>query len=107
MDRGSWHLMMANLEFLAGGWELAGDVGPAEDMRTALIAYLEPELPVRYFYAGEWRVGTLLVHPPKDRGHWQIQREDAGAMVDRVPASSERIRVYVEGTKPPTTSPPH
>jgi len=133
MDRDQWHLVMQNLEFLAGGWEkLAEEASEraerqranrghavanendaralawqnaAGDLRTLLIAYLEPELAVRYFYAGEWRLGVLLVHPPKDPGYWQIQRSGIGAMVDRVPADADRIRVYVEGTKAPTEKP--
>jgi hypothetical protein len=101
IDREQWHLVLKNLEFLAGGWDLIGETGPAEDLRAMLICYLEPELRVRYLYAGEWREGTLLVPPRDDRPTWQIQRADVGGMVDEVPADPDRIRVHVEGTDPP------
>ena len=119
MDKSTWHVVLQELEFLAGGWEKLAEEAceraerqranrghavanenearalawqnAAGDLRALLIAYLEPEMQVRYFYSGEWRVGKLLLQAPKDRDHWQIQREDAGAMVDRVPASPERI----------------
>lgn len=99
MTKDQWNLVLQNLEFLAGGWELTGQPEPAGDLRGLLMAYLEPELRVRYFYAGEWRVGTLLVAPTTDRAYWQIQRAEVGAMVDQVPADPDRIRVYVEGTE--------
>lgn len=129
INHGTWKLALQNLEFLAGGWEKQGDEAQARalrqrelpdhrtadineaiaatwwtaanDLRTLLIAYLEPELPVRYFYASQWRVGTLLIPPTENRPHWSIQRSDVGAMVDQVQPSADRIRVYVEGTEPP------
>lgn len=118
IDQQTWLLVLQNLEFLAGGWEQQGNdahargnrlnegialafLQAAADLRTLLIAYLRPELQVRYFYAGEWRVGTLLIAPTDDRPHWSIQRSDVGAMVDQVQPEPDRIRVYVEGTEPP------
>lgn len=101
----SWHdfcVLLANLEFLAGSCEQSGQTNAAEGIRSLLMAYLKPGMLVRYFYAGEWRIGSLLLLI-QERTHWQIQRADA-VLVDRVLADQDCIRVYVEGTNAPAAS---
>jgi hypothetical protein len=67
----------------------------AEDLRTAIAAYFEPELRVTYIYANTWRHGTLLTRPNKNNGHWQVQRDGFGGQVDQVVPGPNTIRVEI------------
>jgi hypothetical protein len=88
--------LLRDFELLAGKVDKDGHADLAEDIRSVVVMYLEPELKVRYVYANEWRTGTLLTRPNRDNPCWQIQRSGFGGWVDQVLPSPNTIRINWE-----------